>query len=181
MHCKVMRNIASKLGNWLFYDEQFGYNRQSAPVCFPWNTINWKLWLRAVTNFRARPTKPSDKVTPHCPSHQTFPTGTCWAFQGGQLCDGCPFAHGCLKFDSPQSASQCNQSAWFSLTWLWPGLQMVFLAFNAMFKTKITWRLLSMKFLCYYVLPLHSSAACTWKGNIFILPERSLCFSLLLS
>ena len=35
MHCKVVRDIASKLGDWLFYDEQFRYIRQSAPVSYP--------------------------------------------------------------------------------------------------------------------------------------------------
>ena len=53
--CEVMRDIASKPGDWLFYDYQFGYIRQSAPVSYPWDTIHWELWLRAVTNFRARP------------------------------------------------------------------------------------------------------------------------------
>ena len=34
--------------------------RQSAPVSYPWDTIHWELWLRAVTKFRARPAMPAD-------------------------------------------------------------------------------------------------------------------------
>ena len=79
--CKVMRDIASKASDWLFYDKQFRYIRQSAPDSSPWDTIHWELWLRAVTNFQARPAMPSDKVLPRSRSRQTFPRGTCWAFQ----------------------------------------------------------------------------------------------------
>ena len=34
-YCEVVRDIASKPGDWLFYDEQLRYIRQSAPVNFP--------------------------------------------------------------------------------------------------------------------------------------------------
>ena len=54
-YCEVVRDIASKPGDWSFYDDQFRYIRQSAPDQYPWDTIHWELWLRAVTNFRARP------------------------------------------------------------------------------------------------------------------------------
>ena len=110
-YCEVVRDIASKPGDWLFYDEQFRYIRQSAPASYPWDTIHWKLWLRAVSNFRARPAMPSDKVSPRSRSRQTFPRGTCWAFQGGRFCGGCRFAHVCFKCGAPHPASQCAQSA----------------------------------------------------------------------
>ena len=54
-YCKVMRDIASKPGDWLFYDHQFCYIRQSAPVSYRWNTIHWELWLRTVTIFARGP------------------------------------------------------------------------------------------------------------------------------
>ena len=54
---------------------------------------------------------PSDKVSPRSRSRQTFPRGTCWAFQGGRFCGGCRFAHVCFKCGSPHPASQCAQSA----------------------------------------------------------------------
>ena len=63
-YCEVVREIAFKPGDWLFYDEHFRYIRQSAPVSYPWDTKHWEFWLRAATNFRARPTMPADKVSP---------------------------------------------------------------------------------------------------------------------
>ena len=96
-YCEVMRDIASKSGDWLFYDYQFRYIRQSAPVSHPWDTIHWEIWLRAVTNFHARPAMPVDKVSPHSRSRQTYSRRTCWAFQGGRFCGGCRFPHLCFK------------------------------------------------------------------------------------
>ena len=40
-YCEVLREIAAKPVDWLFYDEQFRYIRQSAPVIYPWDTIHW--------------------------------------------------------------------------------------------------------------------------------------------
>ena len=51
-YCEVVRDIASSNGDWLWYDEQFRYLRQSAPDKYPWDQIHWELWLRASTNFR---------------------------------------------------------------------------------------------------------------------------------
>ena len=45
-YCEVVRDIASKPGKWLFYDEQFRYIRQSAPVSYPWDTVHWELLQR---------------------------------------------------------------------------------------------------------------------------------------
>ena len=110
-YCEVVGDIASKPGDWMFYEEQFRYIRQSAAVSYPWDTIHWELWLRAVTNFRAKPATPADKVSPRSRGRQTFPRGTCWAFQGGRFCGGCHFPHLCFKCGSPHPASQCAQSA----------------------------------------------------------------------
>ena len=92
-------------------DEQFRYIRQSAPVRFPWDTIHWELWLREVANIRARPTMPSDKVSSRSRSRQSFPRGTCWAFQAGRFWGGCRFAHVCFKCGSPHPGSQCTYLA----------------------------------------------------------------------
>ena len=54
---------------------------------------------------------PVDKVSPRSRSCQTFPRGTCWAFQGGRFCGGCRFPHLCFKCGSPHPASQCAHSA----------------------------------------------------------------------
>ena len=120
-HCEFVRDITSKPGDWLFYDEQFRYISHSAPVSYPWDTIHWELWLRAVTDFRARPAMPSDKVSPRSRSGQTFPDGRCWAFKGGWFFGRCRFAHVCFKCGSPHPASQCAQSAFQLPTPVQPG------------------------------------------------------------
>ena len=107
-YCEVVRDIASKPGDWSFYDEQFRYIRQSAPDHYPWDNIHWELWLRAVTNFRARPQVSSDKVSTRPRSRLSFPKGTCWAFHAGRFCGGCRFDYVCFKCGSPHPASQCS-------------------------------------------------------------------------
>ena len=51
-YCEVLCDIASSNGDWLWYDEQFRYLRQSAPDKYSWDQIHWELWLRASANFR---------------------------------------------------------------------------------------------------------------------------------
>ena len=53
-YCEIVRDIAAKLGDWLYYDQQFRFIRQSAPPQYPWDAIHWELWLKAVTNFRPK-------------------------------------------------------------------------------------------------------------------------------
>ena len=51
-YCEVVRDLALKAGDWIWYDEQFRYLRQSAPQQYPWDQIHWELWIRASHNFR---------------------------------------------------------------------------------------------------------------------------------
>ena len=53
-YCEIVRDIAAKPVDWLYYDEQFRFIRQSAPAQYPWVAIHWELWLKAVTNFRPK-------------------------------------------------------------------------------------------------------------------------------
>ena len=41
-NCEVVRDIALKCGEWLFYDESFRFLWQSAPEDHPWDEIHWK-------------------------------------------------------------------------------------------------------------------------------------------
>ena len=52
-YCEVVRDVANKSGDWIFYNEQFRYLRQLSPELYPWDQIHWELCLRAMTNFRA--------------------------------------------------------------------------------------------------------------------------------
>ena len=44
-YCEVVRGIALSIRDWLWYDEQFCYLRQSSPEKYPWDQINWELTL----------------------------------------------------------------------------------------------------------------------------------------
>ncbi|XP_022809467.1 uncharacterized protein LOC111346446 [Stylophora pistillata] len=107
-YCEVVRDIASKPGDWSFYDEQFRFVRQSAPEQYPWDTIHWELWLRAVTTFRARPQVSSNKASTCSRNRRSFPKGTCWAFHAGIFCGGCCLDHVCFKCGLPHPSSQCS-------------------------------------------------------------------------
>ena len=111
-YCELIRDISAKPGDWSFYDEQFRFIRQSAPVQYPWDTIHWELWLKAVVNFRGKPQFTSEKVSTggstRARPRQSFPKGTCWTFHAGRYCSGCRFEHICFKCGSKHPASQCS-------------------------------------------------------------------------
>ena len=109
-YCEIVRDIAAKLGDWLFYDEQFRLLRQNAPTKYPWDAVHWELWLRVT--FRGRQTfsigdRPQNNRSR---SHQSpFPKGTCWAFQAGRFCGGgCKFDHKCYKCGAKHPATRCT-------------------------------------------------------------------------
>ncbi|CAH3020966.1 unnamed protein product, partial [Porites evermanni] len=79
-YCEVVRDLASKRGDWHWYDEQFRSVRQSAPEQYPWDRIHWELWLQASNTFR----KPQPPTTKPRFRSQFFPKGTCWDFQAVQ-------------------------------------------------------------------------------------------------
>ena len=106
---EIVRDIAGKPGDWLYYDEQFRFIRQSAPAQYPWDTIHLELWLKAVTNFRPKTQFSSDKE-PLRSLSQSFPRGTCWRFRAGKVCNGCRFEHICYKCGSKHPAAQCSSS-----------------------------------------------------------------------
>ena len=108
-YCEIVRDIAAKPGDWLYYDEQFRFIRQSAPAQYPWDAIHWELWLKAVTNFRPKTQFSSDKG-PLRSRSQSFPRGTCWRFHAGKVCNGCRFEHICYKCGSKHPAAQCSSS-----------------------------------------------------------------------
>ena len=106
-YCEVVRDLASKGGDWHWYDEQFRYVRQSAQEQYPGYRIQWELRLRASNTFR-KPQPPTNK--PRFRS-QFFPKGTCWAFQAGKHCSVCKFEHVCFKCGGIHPEGQCSASA----------------------------------------------------------------------
>ena len=53
-YCEILRDIAAKPGDRLYYDEQFRLIRQLAPAQCPWDVIRWEFWLNAVTKIFVR-------------------------------------------------------------------------------------------------------------------------------
>ena len=108
-YCEVVRDLALKPGDWLWYDEQFRFIRQSDPQKFPWDQIHWELWLRASTTFRRQqPFTNQPHSQPRQRFRPFFPKGTCWAFQAGKHCSGCQFEHVCYKCGAKHAGSQCS-------------------------------------------------------------------------
>ena len=109
-YCEIVRDIAAKLGDWLFYDEQFRLLRQNAPSKYPWDAVHWELWLRVT--FRGRQTfsigdRPQSNRSRS--NQSPFPKGTCWAFQAGRFCGGgCKFDHKCYKCGAKHPATRCT-------------------------------------------------------------------------
>ena len=109
---EIVRDLAAKPGDWIFYDEQFRYMRQSQPDLYPWDGIHWELWLKAATSFRApKPThSTSEKSGVRPRTQQSFPKGTCWLFQGGKQCKGCQYQHVCYKCGDKHPGNQCGST-----------------------------------------------------------------------
>ena len=106
---EVVRDLASKGGDWHWYDDQFHYLRQSAPEQYPWHRIHWELWLQVLNTFR-KLQLPTYKPRFRC---QLFPKGSCWTFQAGKHCSGCKFVHVFLMCWKTQGGGggQCSASA----------------------------------------------------------------------
>ena len=104
-YCDVVRDLASKGGDWHWYDEQFRYLRQSSPEQYPWDQILWELWLRASNPFRKSQMQPPTNKRFHS---QWFPKGTCWAFHAGKHCAGCQFEHLCFRCGGKHPGGQCS-------------------------------------------------------------------------
>ena len=108
-YCEVVRDLAFKLGDWFWYDEQVRYIRQSNPEHYPWDQIHWESWLRAANSFRKQQPFTNKFQTQPCQRFRQpfFPKGTCWAFQAGKRCSGCQFEHSCFKCFAQHPGSQC--------------------------------------------------------------------------
>ena len=108
-YCEVVQDMALKPGDWLWYDEQFWFIKQSDPQQFPWDQIHWELWLRVSATFRRQQPFTNQPHTQPCQRFRSFfPKGTCWAFQAGKYCSGCQFEHVCYKCGAKHAGNQCS-------------------------------------------------------------------------
>ena len=103
-YSEVVRNLASRSGDWKFSDTNFRYMRQQNPAGMPWGAPHWELWIRAQhfpqsvkkPNF----TKPLSTIM--------VPKGYCRKFHTGAACSGCTYKHECHKFGTVHPVYKCN-------------------------------------------------------------------------
>ena len=104
---QTIRDLASRGQNWLFYDENFRYLRQTQLTSLPWGTIHGELWLCS---------QPVNRTTPAVANKgysrarlPSIPSGFCFKFHRGQFCSGnCGFHHRCFKCNGQHRHNQCN-------------------------------------------------------------------------
>ena len=119
-YCEAVRDIATKQGNWRYYDEQFRFLCQSKPGKYPWDSVAWELWHQAMhsslttsrqnLNYDFRTRRSNQRP------FQSFPKGVCWQFHSGQFCRGCNFKHSCFKCRAVHPASQCSATRAHNIT-----------------------------------------------------------------
>ena len=109
-YCEVVRDLAQKAGDWIWYDEQFRYLRQIAPEKYPRDQIHWELWIRSSSSFCKTQPLTNKQSQPNRSRFrsQFSPKGTCWAFQAGKHCAGRQFTHECFKCGAKNPGSQCS-------------------------------------------------------------------------
>ena len=104
---QTIRDLAARGQNWIFYDENFRYLRQTETSRLPWGAIHGELWLRAQSAPKAAPPSPNQgNSRTGLPS---IPSGFCFKFHRGQFCSGnCGFHHTCFKCKGAHRHTQCN-------------------------------------------------------------------------
>ena len=105
--CETMHDIATRGGDWNYYDERFRYLRQGNPSKYPWGVVHWELWHRAMT-FRAKSryfatNKPNSRFR----GKQPMVRGVCFTFNAGRPCAGCRYDHKCSKCGGRHAATSC--------------------------------------------------------------------------
>ena len=109
-YCEVVRDIATKQGNWRYHDKQFRFLLQSKPDRYPWDNVAWELWHHALHSSLTTSRSNCNDLRTRRPNQrpfQSFPKGVCWRSHAGQFCRGCNFKHSCFKCGSVHPATQC--------------------------------------------------------------------------
>ena len=104
---EVVRDLAAKGANWIYYDTNFRYLRQQKPADFPWGNIHFELWIRSQQFPHKNNGMPPS--TSRFPRSSTFvPIGYCRKFHRGGNCTGCSFKHECRKCHQSHPNCKCN-------------------------------------------------------------------------
>ena len=98
-YVQIVRHLASQGGDFVTFDENVRYLRQSSSV--PWDTYHSELYVEALV---PRIAVPNPQVT----NQSTIPRGYCFPFHSGKFCSGCQFSHMCPTCHQAHSRSKCH-------------------------------------------------------------------------
>ncbi len=76
-------DLAALGQNWLFYNENFRYLRQTQIGSLPWGTVHGELWLHSQYAHKATP--PIQNQSNSRPGLPSIPSGFCFKFHHGQF------------------------------------------------------------------------------------------------
>ena len=105
----IVRDLAARGHNWVFYDENFRFLKQSHKQLLQWGEIHWELWLRSQPVQQKRSfsnTRGHTSNANSIPRH--VPRGFCFKYHKGGDCDGCDHKHSCFKCGGNHRGFQCN-------------------------------------------------------------------------
>ena len=105
-YMNTIKRLSHKNGDYLKYDEEFRYMRQSCPL--KWNVTHSGLWVDCATSTNNRSSKPKNKSGASNRSNnqnsfpqkkQLHPVGSCFRFHTYGKCDrpSCIFPHVCYN------------------------------------------------------------------------------------
>ena len=103
---EVVRDLASRGGDWSFYEKQFRCLRQLYPNEMPWGSTHWELWIKAQNFGNSKPKIPQGKSSRFI--SLGIPKGFCHKFHKGLECNGCKYKHTCYKCNLSHPATRCN-------------------------------------------------------------------------
>ena len=104
---EVVRDLAEKGANWIYYDTNFRYLRQKKPADFPWGNIHFELWIRS-RQFSHKNNSMSISTSRFSRNSTYVPIGYCRKFHRGGNCAGCSFKHECHKCHQNHPSCKCN-------------------------------------------------------------------------
>ena len=113
-YVKTVRDMATRGGNWSFYDTQF--RKQKARFNWQWDFIHWELHFNAMTKpvtkfpFISTERNVSQNNRNLQPFH--IPRGFCWGYHKTGKCANpapCHFKHACFRCGAKHAARWCTQ------------------------------------------------------------------------
>ena len=112
-YCSLIRDLAERGHNWLFYDENFRFMRQSRVSSLPWGAIHTELWLRShppPSKVPSNANRNSRSVPSLSFGRRDVPFGYCFNFHRGDPCRAtpCAFKHTCFQCGGKHRVSSCT-------------------------------------------------------------------------